>query len=115
MSKPSSFSVQLSLVAAKMAAKYEAQREMDFRLARQMMADLAFIAIEEALHVTPDELAKVAEELNKLHSEYADVWNADSEELEYSFAVLDRRLKPICGDGFIPASERYEGTLRGSR
>ena len=110
MSKPSAFSVQLSLTAAKLAAKYEAQREMDFRFLRQFLTDLSQIALEDAFGEESKNMVEpFVKSLQKLHDDFTDIWNADSDDVEYSLMTLDRRLKEICGDKFLPQEERYEG------
>lgn len=110
--KPSAFSVQLTLAAAKMAAKYEDQREQDFRFLRQFITDLSQIALEDAFGDESKNMVKpFVDALQNLHDEFADIWNADSDDVEYSLSILDRRLKAICGDKFIPQEDRYEGIL----
>lgn len=105
---------QIQTIRASIQAKYDQQRFEDFRFARQLMADISFIALEEALGTDADKLEKFASSLSEIHDQFADIWNADSDDVEYSLDILDRRLKPICGSHFQPAKERYEGiTFRG--
>lgn len=46
----------------------------------------------------------------RVYEAYADLWNADTQDTEYSRGKLDQKLKQICGDYFVPWEERYGGT-----
>ena len=38
----------------------------------------------------------------------ADLINADTDDQDYSWTVLDKKLKQICGEYFVPFEERYK-------
>ena len=74
---------------------------------RQLMFDLACIALNETEGMGFDRLNRFAEEFTRLHDEFAVIFNGDTKDQEYSRSVLDRRLQQIAGDKFIPWEERY--------
>lgn len=78
------------------------------RFYRQVMCDLAVLVLAQDFRFTPDRLMKFCESLGNLHDEYADIFNADSKDMEYSKAKMDEALWQVCGDLFIPWEERYK-------
>lgn len=77
------------------------------RFTRQMMVDLSYIALNKAFGFGSERLQKYANALKDVYSEYADLWNADDADTEYSRATLDAKLKQIFGDDFHPWEVRY--------
>ena len=43
----------------------------------------------------------------KMYGEYADIWNTDTSDVEYSKTKMDMALKQIYGDLFVPWEVRY--------
>lgn len=77
------------------------------RFTRQLMCDLAFIALNRCFGFGPKRLTEFANALRDLFDEYADLWNGDTYDTEYSRAALDAKLKQIFGDDFHPWEQRY--------
>ena len=77
------------------------------RFMRQLMFDLSCIALNETESFGVERINRFCDKLIALHDEYAVIFNSDSKDQEYSRAVLDKKLKQIAGDKFIPWEERY--------
>ena len=77
------------------------------RFMRQLMYDLSCVALNETEGMGYDRLNRFGEALTKLYDEFAVIFNSDSRDQEYTKSVLDRRLKQIAGDKFIPWEDRY--------
>lgn len=86
----------------KTAAALEAHR-----FTRQLMCDLSFIALNRCFGFGPKRLTEFANALRDLFDEYADLWNGDTYDTEYSRAALDAKLKQIFGPDFHPWEHRY--------
>lgn len=86
----------------KQAAALEAHRFI-----RQLMCDLAFIALNSRFGFGASRLTEFANALRELFDEYADLWNGDTYDTEYSRAALDAKLKQIFGDDFHSWEQRY--------
>ena len=78
------------------------------RFMRQLMADLLVIVLHDQFRFSRSQIIKALDALPALHDEFAVVFNGDTRDQEYSREVLDRRLRKIAGDMFIPWEERYE-------
>lgn len=81
------------------------------RFTRQLMVDLTYIALNNRFGFGSDRLKEFAEALLEVYSEYADVWNSDTPDTEYSREKIDRRLRQIFGDDFHPWEVRYKNDL----
>ena len=77
------------------------------RFHRQLMTDLAILVLAQDYGFDPGKLYDFVKKLSQLHDEYADIWNRDSKDTEYSRAKLDNALKAVCGDLFVPWDMRY--------
>lgn len=77
------------------------------RFTRQLMCDLAFIALNRRFGFGPKRLTEFANALRELFDEYADLWNGDTYDTEYSRAALDAKLQQIFGPDFHPWEQRY--------
>lgn len=73
----------------------------------QNMMDLAALVLNEQFGFGADRLEKFNRAMETMHDEFATIWNSDTADTEYSKAVLDRKLKEIYGDRFVPWNERY--------
>ena len=78
------------------------------RFMRQLMADLLVIVLHDHFKFSRNQIIKALDALSALHDEFAVVFNGDTKDQEYSREVLDRRLRKIAGDMFVPWEERYE-------
>ena len=74
---------------------------------RQMMFDLTCIALNDVYGFGPERIMRYYHRLIELNNEFANIYNGDTKDLEYSKRVLDRRLKQIAGEHFVPWEERY--------
>ena len=77
------------------------------RFGMQLMADLVTLALNQEFGFGPERLMRFCKAISKKYGDFADLWNGDTKDVEYSKAVLDRALKQICGKYFIPWDERY--------
>ena len=100
MSKQSGFLQRME--AEKRRACLEAQR-----FTRQLMVDISMIALNSEFGFGADRLKRYADRLKVIFEEYADLWNGDTADTEYSRAKLDAKLRQICGDQFVEWEERY--------
>lgn len=91
----------------RLRAKYAEGFLVSGRFHRQLMTDLAIIVLGEDYDFPPGKLADFVRRLSELHDEYADIWNTDSKDTEYSRAKLDDALRRVCGDLFVPWDMRY--------
>ena len=87
----------------------EAAMIQTHRFTRQLMVDLSYVALNKALGLGADRLKRYANALQEVYAEYADLWNADTHDTEYSRAKLDEKLTQICGEYFVPWEKRYGG------
>ena len=114
MAKTSFLMSQLEKERDRLIREFTAKRYSDFNFARQLFADLSQIALNEAFGFGEEEIAKFIAALSPLHDEFCDLWNADTEDVEYSMTKLDQRLRECCGSRFIPHEERYSNTIPNS-
>lgn len=92
---------------ARVDAQIEAEKLETHRFTRQMMVDLSYIALNKAFGFGADRLKKYADTLLDVYTEYADMWNGDTADTEYSRAALDKRLQQIFGPDFHAWEIRY--------
>ncbi len=92
-------------------ARVEAEKQKYARAAvrwsEQNMMDLASVVLNEQFGFGADRLETFNHAMEDLHDEYANLWNSDTDDVEYSKAVLDRRLQKIYREKFVPWKERY--------
>jgi len=88
------------------SAKERSNKETLF-FTRQNMCDIALLVLHEEFGFGPERLMRFCKAISKKYGDFADLWNGDTKDVEYSKAVLDRALKQICGKYFIPWDERY--------
>ena len=70
----------------------------------QMCLDNAMIAANVVFHMGPSRAEQFAMEFSRTLGELSDM---TIEDMEYTKAKLDDRLRSICGDKFQPWEERY--------
>lgn len=92
---------------ARIEAQKQAEKLETHRFTRQLMVDLSFIALNSELGLGAERLKKYANRLEAVYGEYADLWNSDDQDTEYSREKLDEKLKQIFGDDFHPWTIRY--------
>lgn len=78
---------------------------------RQRMADLMALALNDPAVMGkdvlgPERIKRVYARLYELEAELAQAWRKGDEQ-DYAQARLDRELKRIFGNEFVPFSERY--------
>ena len=93
---------------AKLRTEYARGFVTSGRFHRQLMTDLSVIVLAQDFGFSPEQLLKYCRELGKLHDEYADIFNTDSADTEYSRTKLDDALREVCGPLFVPWEGRYE-------
>lgn len=77
------------------------------RFTRQLCGDLFTIALNRC-GFGKDRIRKIMETYDKIQLEFAGIWNADEPSTEYSKDLVDRSLRQIFGDDFIPWEVRYK-------
>ena len=100
----------LRRIEAKYAAHYAALYQAKMRMTLQLAQDAAMIAANEVLQMGPGRAPDFANKMREVVNEIADVMLADQkddEKFAYTRGVVDRRLKKICGEHFVPWEERY--------
>lgn len=100
----------LRRVEAKYAAQYAALYHAKIGMTLQLAQDAAMIAANEVLQMGPGRAPDFANKMREVVNEIADVMLADQkddEKFAYTRGVVDRRLKKICGEHFVPWEERY--------
>lgn len=94
----------------KMELKYAALYHAQIGMTLQLAQDAAMIAANEVLQMGPGRAPDFAAVMRDTVNEIADVMLADQkddEKFSYTRGVVDRRLKKICGENFVPWEERY--------
>ncbi len=97
---------------AKYAAKYRNKFDKKITMAFQMGLDAAMIAANVVMHMGKGRAGDFAASYNEVISEMAGMilFDAkDDQDIEYTKAKIDARLKSICGENFQPWDERYGG------
>lgn len=100
----------LRRVEAKYAVHYAALYHAKIGMTLQLAQDAAMIAANEVLQMGPKRAPDFANKMREVVNEIADVMLADQkddEKFAYTRGVVDRRLKKICGENFVPWEERY--------
>ena len=100
----------LRRLEAKADLKYAALYQAKMRMTLQLAQDAAMIAANEVLQMGPDRAPEFAAAMRDVVNEIADVVlkdQKDDEKFAYTRGMVDRRLKKICGENFVPWEERY--------
>ena len=100
----------LRRIEAKYAAYYAALYHAKLGMTLQLAQDAAMIAANEVLQMGPGRAPEFAAEMRDVVNEIADVMlkdQKDDEKFAYTRGVVDRRIKKICGEHFVPWEERY--------
>lgn len=100
----------LRRIEAKYAAHYAALYHAKIGMTLQLAQDAAMISANEVLQMGPGRASDFASKMREVVNEIADVMLADQkddEKFAYTRGVVDRRLKKICGEHFVPWEERY--------
>ena len=87
----------------------EAEKLQTHRFTRQLMMDVAMIALNDEFGFGPDRLKRFADKTLEVYAVYADRWNSDTKDTIFTREKLDRKLRQICGEHFQPWEERYDG------
>ena len=88
----------------------QARREAFFttqHFTRQLVMDQAAIVLNREFGFGADRLKRFTEAMSDIYSDYADIWNGDTKDVEYSKAAMDRALQQIFGSYFEPWEIRY--------
>ena len=92
---------------ARMEAQKEREKLETLRFTRQLITDMSIIALNNAFGFGAERLKKYTDEMLRVYEEYADIWNSDTIDTEYSRGKLDMKLRQICGEHFEPWEVRY--------
>ena len=88
----------------------QARREAFFttqRFTKQLILDQAAIVLNREFGFGADRLKRFAEAMNAIYSDYSDIWNGDTKDVEYSKSAMDRALQQIFGRYFEPWEIRF--------
>ena len=100
----------LRRIEAKYASHYDALYHAKIGMTLQLAQDAAMIAANEVLQMgpgrAPDFAAVMRDTVNEITGVMLDD-QKDDEKFAYTRGVIDRRLKKICGEHFVPWEERY--------
>ena len=89
----------------KMDARHWAELNRELEIHVQIAADAAVIAANDVFKMGP---ARVQEFHDTFRSHYIEICELITESgLDYAAEVLDRRLRPICGELFTEGRVRY--------
>lgn len=100
----------LRRLEAKADLKYAALYQAKMRMTLQLAQDAAMIAANEVLQMGPKRAPDFAAVMRDTVNEIAGLMQADQkddEKFAYTRGAIDRRLKKICGENFVPWEERY--------
>lgn len=92
---------------ARMTAQKEREKLETLRFTRQLITDMSVIALNNVFGFGAERLKKYADEMLRVYEEYADIWNRDTADTEFSRDKLDQKLRQICGEYFKPWEVRY--------
>jgi len=103
--------VKQSGFLAKIEARHRRELEevevSTLRFTRQLMMDCTAIALNEVCGFGPERIKNIMEAVSENYGEFYDLVNNDTKDQDYSWQVLDRKLRQICGEYFVPMEERY--------
>ena len=74
----------------------------------QMCKDAAMIAANEALGMGEGRCVAFSQAFDRALNEIVNTCLEDTYDIEYTKAVIDRKLKAICGENFQHWEERYK-------
>lgn len=74
---------------------------------RQLCLDQASIVLNRDFGFGAERLMRFNAAMVEMYGEYADIWNTDTSDVEYSKTKMDMALKQIYGDLFVPWEVRY--------
>lgn len=87
-------------------AKAKARLNAQLQIHLQFAMDAALIAANDVLHCGP---GRAEEYTNAFGETYLEIVKAFDDGADYAFEIIDRRLRPICGEKFQPWGVRYGG------
>lgn len=85
-------------------AKAKARLNRELQIHSQMAFDAALIEASDVFHCGPARCIAFAEAYQETFEEILKDFESGA---EYAFTDIDRRLEQICGNHFVPYSERY--------
>ena len=100
----------LRRIEAKYAAHYAALYQAKMRMTLQIAQDAAMIAANEVLQMGPGRAKEFAMAFTEAVNDIGTMMfedQQDDKEFVYTKARVDRRLKEICGEHFVPWEVRY--------
>lgn len=95
---------------AKKNAKADMRLDAQLQLHARIALDAAAIAANDVFNMGPARAKSFRDAYETTYNEILDLIVRD--DAVYAFEVLDRRLKTIVGDEFVPWDERYKVQFR---
>lgn len=96
-----------------MRAMIEQAREQGFYMGLQTATDAHAMAINDLYHIGPGRYPELHAKAGEYINEIAALICDDTKDIEYTKAVIDRRLVEVVGEeNFVPYDERYDYGVR---
>ena len=89
------------------AAELQQKKQLERHVTRQLMADCAVIAANAVFGAGEKRAVEFMRKIEEIYNEMAQIQQADTADMEYTKAVVDRKLKSILKEHFEPWDERY--------
>lgn len=94
-----------------MLARMEDAADRGFMLGqhftRQLCMDLSAIVLNREFGFGAERIKKFNAAMVEMYGVYANTWNRDTKDVDYSKDMMDRALRQIWGDEFQTWKERY--------
>ena len=103
MPKPSAYVLQQQ-------AKIKAEIQRRELFAIQQSKDMMLIALADEFGFGPDRLKRMSDRFDETFKTYAKLCVDDAKDdkrIDYTKGTVDKKLKQICGEYFVPWEERY--------
>ena len=88
----------------------EEVRQITSLVTMQQAADAAIIALNECFHFGPERSQRFFDEFQRIFREIGSLCLEDAKsdaEIAYTKETVDRRLREVLGENFVPWEERY--------
>lgn len=89
------------------AERIQERKRLERHISRQLMLDCAVIAANDVFGAGAKRCVDFIKDLEAVYTEIAEIQQEDTPDMEYTKAVVDRRLKGILKDHFQSWDERY--------
>lgn len=91
----------------KYAMKLQQKKQLERHVTRQLMADCAVIAANAVFGAGEKRAVEFIRKIAEVYNEMSRIQQEDTPDMDYTKAVVDRKLKAILKDHFEPWDYRY--------